>query len=300
MTQTDLCRRAFVPLALISILCAVEVRPQIQESIDLDPATDSPEVLRTVADVETDPSDQNILRALALVDSKLKNWGTVSKRSTCDILAVFEQKRTPKAVSRLERLLATNCKLEGSDLIASYAASALGAIGGERAYVALSRTVEGNCRGRVRSAALALGQLKDRRAIPKLEQMTTNESPEVRKAGIVALAHFCDPGSRIAVNRAATDVAADVRAGAAWWLATCGELQLDEGTLLGLLDDASPQVRINSLKGLIRIGSRRACEHLHSLEADENASVRELSNQLQPFCSEPPKPCGENKGVSRP
>lgn len=285
MTPMDLSRRGLAPLVVVSILFSVEVRSQIEESVDLDPATDSPEILRTVADLQNNPCDRNIRRALALLDSKLKNWDSLSKRSTCDILGVLEQKRTSNAASRLERFLATACNLEGSDLIASYAASALAVIGGGRAYLALSQTIEGTCRGRIRSAALALAQLKDRRAIPDLERITTNEDPAVRKSGIVALAEFCDPGSHIVVTRAAADAAPDVRAGAAWWLATCGELQRDEATLLGLLDDEAPQVRINSLKGLIRMGSGAVCERLKSLEGDANASVRELSDQLRPRCN---------------
>ena len=135
----------------------------------------------------------------------------------------------------------------------------------------------------VRVQALwALGGIRDERAVPRLLKGTQDASPRVRMAALSALAQFSTPEATDGIVAALKDSNADVRALAVRYVSS----RARKGALndakyvdvfVGLLRDGAPDVRVQAIIALGRLGRTEGVPALLPLLEDASIDVRKFT-----------------------
>jgi HEAT repeat protein/beta-lactamase regulating signal transducer with metallopeptidase domain len=122
-------------------------------------------------------------------------------------------------------------------------------------------------------AARALGERKEKRAVPELITMLKDGNAELRQVAIQALANLGDRSALEPIAAAIKDPSADVRQSA---LEALGELQLKTlpPAALDALNDDHEDVREAAVHLAAQAGDRRAVPALRQLLSDERSGIR--------------------------
>jgi HEAT repeat protein len=123
------------------------------------------------------------------------------------------------------------------------------------------------------AVAIALGAVNDPGAVSPLERRAGHRSPNVRARALSALAKYCSLTTMPLALQGIRDVSDPVRWSATHYISSCGSPD-DASVLFGLTSDRNDLVRLNALKGLIRLRSTLACNSAAELERDPSLSVR--------------------------
>lgn len=229
------------------------------------------------------PTRQNTDAVFQLLEEKLQDWNSHCDDLIEEILMGIGEHRIERGRKYLVRYLNADRELAPREQIASWAALALGRLGGKASFDTLSRATPRASPELLKSIAVALGTLRDDRAVSVLEELAETPDAEIRHRAIAGLASYCSASSRATILTALADPTPRVRNSAAYWLAQCGRKE-DDARLALMLHDDYALVRKNALAGLIRLGSTAACEMLPQLLADANLSVRLEAKSYEELC----------------
>ena len=231
----------------------------------------------------TNWTDSHMGVALRVLEEKLLRWESQPADDVVRVIDAVGDAKLELGRSYLVRFLRVDPALQRGEHVIRRAALALGELGGADALNPLLE-LAGSCSPDVLpSVVVALGLLEDPRAVSPLERLSADDDATVRRRAISALARYCAPTSRsLAVSHLREEID-EVRNSAYWWLATCANAQ-DEGLLVEGLADSVSLVRVNCLKGLIRLESEAACGSLSELLNDENLSVQETARAYHVVC----------------
>lgn len=244
---------------------------------------DSPEVWDIVDTFVKRQTRETTKRAMRLLDEKLQNWDSHPAGVATSILEVVGEYRIEVARPYLVRFLHVDDHLEGSSFVKSTAARVMGMLGGPSGLEELQRLAREGPEDLLPSIATALGVLADPRSVPLLEEFARRPNTDLRARALSALSKYCKPTSKNLAVGAVLDQDDHVRNAAVFWLSNCGSDQ-DASGLVARLDDASPLVRMNALRGLARLGSRIVCGRVPDLVDDPDLSVREVAQEYARVC----------------
>jgi len=245
---------------------------------------DDPAVWEDVRAFERAQTPETTKQVLRFLDEKLTSWGSHPAGLITSILEVVGEHRIDAARSYVVRFLYADEALDGSDFIRSTASRVLGMLGGAGAFEELQKLARLGPSENLSSIATGLGVLHDPRSIPLLEEFAVRPDADLRARALSSLSKYCSPTSRDEVMQAIKDRNDRVRNSAMFWLSACAVAD-DDHVLSDRVGDASPLVRMNALRGLVRLGSRSACKRIDDLMRDPDLSVREVATEYGRVCS---------------
>ncbi len=181
----------------------------------------------------------------------------------------------PKAQPYREQVAGLLARTDES--VRAAAATALGKMGDPAAVDGLLRALADDRSALVRrSAAGALGELRESRAGEALVAALDDPAPEVRQAAVLALAQlkWGAAGSALA-HRLQVDGDAQVRELAAYALGELGATQWVAALARALAKDASSRVRLNAAEALGKVEAAGALDLLVTALEDRDVHVRE-------------------------
>ena len=153
------------------------------------------------------------------------------------------------------------------------AALSLGELRDRESVPALIDQVEGDGHPMPRQAAvIALGLIGDPRATSSLRRALRSDSPDVRFQATSSLAQVDPEGAGKQLRRALKDSDPEVRGSAAAALGDLGDGRAADA-LAGLLDDAEPGVQMEAAVTLARLGDRRGTPLLVSKLSDRRGHL---------------------------
>jgi len=244
---------------------------------------DDPRVWENVEAFCAEPTAENTRAAFRVLEEKLSDWPSHPAGMITTILETIGERKIGSGREYVVRFLRTEPTLARASIIQSTAARALGLLGGIQALEELVRCAESAPPSVLPSVAVALGLLADPRAVTPLEVLANRPDPETKARALSALSKYCSSTSKsLALDHLASE-AEDVKKSAAWWLSQCGTGD-DGPRLASLLHDGAELVRLNALKGLVRLNSKAACDMSESLLHDESDSVRALAREYSVIC----------------
>lgn len=223
--------------------------------------------------VDTDPADQpNPEAMLALLEAADNNQRMLATRAFCELQDV-------RAIPHLIRLLQDGCPL-----VRVSAAYALGRNPSADAVVALMAQYNTDWNGYVRKGVVwALGNCRDRRALPTLIEALKTDIAAVRLWAASALAQMAEVGyeSVIAaipplIEAMRKDPTAAVRSNCAWSVGLlCRELPSNvvyataiDALLETIVEDQDLGVREDARTALLRVGDPRGLQLIEDLEQE--------------------------------
>jgi HEAT repeat protein len=162
-----------------------------------------------------------------------------------------------------------------SEIVRHHAAMALGALKDRRAVPALIEVAAacGDPSYLYINAATYLGRIADPASVPPLIELLKHERPAVRRAAARALGSIKDPRGFEPLLRAVRDEDAEVRSEAAWALGVSKDRRAVPA-LVERLKDESPLVRKSSLEGLGRLGDAQVADAVAGLIGDGDFAVK--------------------------
>ncbi len=223
--------------------------------------------------VDTDPADQpNPEAMLALLDAPDNNQRMLATRAFCEL-------QDARAIPHLIRLLQDGCPL-----VRVSAAYALGRNPSVDAVAALMAQYTTDWNGYVRKGVVwALGNCRDRRALPTLIEALKTDIAAVRLWAASALAQMAEVGyeSVIAaipplIEAMRKDPTAAVRSNCAWSVGLlCRELPSNvvyataiDALLETIVEDQDLGVREDARTALLRVGDPRGLQLIEDLEQE--------------------------------
>jgi hypothetical protein len=244
---------------------------------------DDPQVWDTVDAFQAQPTPENTKAVFQFLQEKLADWNSHPAGLITTILETIGERKIESGRVYIVLLLNVDPSLHRATFVQATASRVLGSMGGSRALEDLVHFAKNAPPSVMPSVAVALGALGDPQAVPPLETLATHPDAKTRARALSALAKYCSATSRELVLRQVTDEDEDVRKSAAWWLASCATTD-DGPRLAALLHDPAELVRLNALKGLVRLKSKAACAMCDSLLRDESEATGDLAREYLAIC----------------
>jgi HEAT repeat protein len=170
-----------------------------------------------------------------------------------------------------------------SAIVRHHAAMTLGRLGDRRAVPELIETAKDSDQQSLlySNAAAYLNTIKDPESVPPLISLLSNPKPPVRATAARALGYLKDERAFAQLLVTLKDDSPVVRAAAA---AALGQLKAAPALepLLSLLKDDETDVQLAAAEGLGRLGDKRALDPLAALLAEETALPRPALADIQP------------------
>jgi HEAT repeat protein len=223
--------------------------------------------------IDADPSiEKNAAGALVSIGTPaiepliatLKDTNETLRGNAADVLASIGAPAVAPLIAALK---------DADFNVRTYSALALGEIKDPRAVEPLVAALKDTQADVRTNAAWALGEIKDPRAIEPLSAALKNEDHRVREDAAYGLGQIKDPRAIEPLIAAFKDTGSQVRINVAWALAEIRDPRAFESFIAGL-KDKDPTVRGNSAVGLGRINDPRAIEPLIAVFNDTDGKAR--------------------------
>jgi small nuclear ribonucleoprotein (snRNP)-like protein len=161
---------------------------------------------------------------------------------------------------------------------ASDAAIALGELGDKRAVEPLITALWSHSKGGRKGAAIALGQLRDERAVEPLITALSDDSPDVVRSAATALGEL---GDKRAVEPLITALKSHSEGGRKGAAIALGQLRDERAVepLINALRDRRFSVRREAAHSLMTLGDKRARGPLQRLLQDSNSQVKKAAEE---------------------
>jgi HEAT repeat protein len=143
----------------------------------------------------------------------------------------------------------------------------------------LIQALDGNHHEIRKAAAVALSKIKDSTAVPALCRVLADEHAEVRKEAMWALFKLKDKEAVLPLTQKLYDDDKYVRVRAATILGEFGD-ERAVGPLIDALKD-EPEVCIEAMRSLSKIGDKKAWESIETLENHPDARVRQVLHEVR-------------------
>lgn len=152
-------------------------------------------------------------RALPALIEALRDDSLKVKAEAARVVVKFKAQATGQVISLLNDAID-----EGDYLTARFAAKTLGLIGDRSISKVLELLLKSDDKFVACEAALALGRLREKRAVPELLRLLGDANGNMRFAAAEALGEICDPQAKDALKECLKDADEGVRAKARWAL----------------------------------------------------------------------------------